>query len=117
MKKVLSILALYFLFSGSTYSEETKTFEEFSEEKKGFTLEELFKNSDDIKIPKEWGAETGYDAKKIGTAPINRLLKNGWKVIGVTSRSGLPVYHLIKKNELIFCIPRKSGIKAICFKP
>lgn len=117
MKKLLSIIILILFFNGTSHAGETKTFEEFSGEKKGFSLEELFKNSKDIKIPKEWGAETGYDAKKIGTAPINRLLKSGWKIIGVTSRSDMPVYHLIKKNELIFCIPRISGVKAICFKP
>ena len=91
MKKLLGIVVLSLLLSGNAYS-ETKILDPFD--------------------PK-----TGFGAKEVGGGKINELLKNGWKVIGVTTRSDTiaPVYHLTRKNELIYCAVGSTKVK--CFKP
>ena len=91
MKNLLPILTFILLFSFSAYA-ETKFVDPFD--------------------PK-----TGFGAKEVGGGKINELLKNGWKVISVTNRgdSFAPVYHLTKKNELIYCAVASTTVK--CFKP
>jgi hypothetical protein len=91
MKKILGIVVLGLLFSGSAYSEE--------------------------KFVNPFDPKTGFGAKEVGGGKINELLKNGWKVIGVTTRGDTiaPVYHLTRKNELIYCAVASTTVK--CFKP
>jgi hypothetical protein len=91
MKKLLPILTFILLSSFSAYSE--------------------------TKIVDPFDPKTGFGAKEVGGGKINELLKNGWKVISVTNRgdSFAPVYHLTKKNELIYCAVASTTVK--CFKP
>ena len=91
MKKLLPILTFILLSSFSAYSE--------------------------TKIVDPFDPKTGFGAKEVGGGKINELLKNGWKVIGVTTRGNTiaPVYHLTRKNELIYCAVGSTTAK--CFKP
>lgn len=91
MKNFLPILTFILLFSFSAYSE--------------------------TKIVDPFDPKTGFGAKEVGGGKINELLKNGWKVIGVTTRGNTiaPVYHLTRKNELIYCAVGSTTAK--CFKP
>ena len=91
MKKLLSILVLSLLFGGNAYSEE--------------------------KFVNPFDPKTGFGAKEVGGGKINELLKNGWKIVSVTNRgnSFAPVYHLIRKNVLIYCAIGSAKVK--CFKP
>ena len=99
MKNFLPILTFILLFSFSAYS-ETKIVDPF-----------------DPKIVDPFDPKTGFGAKEVGGGKINELLKNGWKVIGVTTRGNTiaPVYHLTRKNELIYCAVGSTTAK--CFKP
>ena len=91
MKNLLPILAFILLSSFSAYSE--------------------------TKIVDPFDPKTGFGAKEVGGGKINELLKNGWKFISVTNRgdSFAPVYHLTRKNELIYCAVASTTVK--CFKP
>ena len=91
MKNLLPILTFILLSSFSAYSE--------------------------TKFVNPFDPKTGFGAKEVGGGKINELLKNGWKVIGVTTRGDTiaPVYHLTRKNELIYCAVASTTVK--CFKP
>ena len=91
MKKLLGIIVLSFLLSGNAYAE--------------------------TKFVNPFDPKTGFGAKEVGGGKINELLKNGWKVIGVTTRGNTiaPVYHLTRKNELIYCAVGSTTVQ--CFKP
>jgi hypothetical protein len=91
MKNFILILTFFLLFSFSAYSE--------------------------TKIVDPFDPKTGFGAKEVGGGKINELLKNGWKIVGVTNRGNTiaPVYHLTRKNELIYCAIGSTKVK--CFKP
>lgn len=82
-----------------------------------FILLSSFSAYSETKILDPFDPKTGFGAKEVGGGKINELLKNGWKVIGVTTRSDTiaPVYHLTRKNELIYCAVGSTKVK--CFKP
>jgi hypothetical protein len=75
------------------------------------------KNDLEEKFINPFDPETGFGAKEVGGGQINELLNNGWKVLGITNRgdSYAPVYHLVRKNELIYCVVGSTSVK--CFKP
>ena len=91
MRKLLSIIFVFLLLNGNAYSEE--------------------------KFVNPFDPKTGFGAKEVGGGKINELLKNGWKIVSVTNRgnSFAPVYHLTRKNELIYCAIGSTKVK--CFKP
>ena len=55
-------------------------------------------------------------AEDLTDAPVNELMKNGWKLHTVSSSDNVITYTLIKKRELITCFV-VSGGKVECFKP